>query len=393
MKHLYFLILFTLPFYIIGKDPYPKNPNIDIINYSFELQFNDTNDIIQGNANINLHIKPTEENVRLDLTSKNQEGRGMEVHSVLFNGKEIPYSHINNVLNISVKNISFSISDIISIKYSGVPITGLIIGDNMHGDRTFFSDNWPNKARNWLPLVDHPYDKATSDFIIFAPNHYQVISNGLLVEETNVNKEIKKTHWRQSVPISCWLYAVGVAEFAVDYVDYFVVNVSSPNTPNLRELQKAEPLLKILNKLQQLNSKKIKRKPILLKISPDISFEQLDSVIDTVNKSKIDGIIATNTTISRDNLSYEKNKIDNLGNGGVSGKPLSQKSNEIIRYIRKNTRKGFVIIGVGGILNGDDALEKIRAGADLLQIYTGFIYKGPSLIKNISKKIVDYENN
>ena len=87
--------------------------------------------------------------------------------------------------------------------------------------RTFFSDNWPNKARNWLPLVDHRYDKATSDFIIFAPNHYQVISNGLLVEETNVNKEIKKTHWRQSVPISCWLYAVGVAEFAVDYVDYF----------------------------------------------------------------------------------------------------------------------------------------------------------------------------
>ena len=178
-----------------------------------------------------------------------------------------------------------------------------------------------------------------------------------------------------------------------DYVDYFVVNVSSPNTPNLRELQKAEPLLKILNKLQQLNSKKIKRKPILVKISPDISFEQLDSLIDTVNKSKIDGIIATNTTISRDNLNYEKNKIDNLGNGGISGKPLTQKSNEIIRYIRKNTRKGFVIIGVGGILNGDDALEKIRAGADLLQIYTGFIYKGPSLIKNISKKIVDYENN
>ena len=221
MKYLYFLLLFILPLYVMAKDPYPKNPNIDIINYSFELRFNDTNDIIQGNANINLHIKPSEDNVRLDLTSINKEGRGMEVHSVLFNGKQIPYSHKENVLNISVKGISFSISDIISIKYSGVPITGLIIGDNMHGDRTFFSDNWPNKARNWLPLVDHPYDKATSDFIIFAPNHYQVISNGLLVEETNVNKEIKKTHWRQSIPISCWLYAVGVAEFAVDYVDYF----------------------------------------------------------------------------------------------------------------------------------------------------------------------------
>ena len=210
-----------MPLFLVAQDPYPKNPNIDIINYSFELHLNDTNDIIKGLADINIHIKPTEENVRLDLISKNQEGRGMEIQSVLFNGKEIPYSHSNNVLNISVKGISFSMSDIISVKYSGIPITGLIIGDNMHGDRTFFSDNWPNKARNWLPLVDHPYDKATSDFIIFAPNHYQVISNGLLVEETNVNKEIKKTHWRQSIPISCWLYAVGVAEFAIDYVDYF----------------------------------------------------------------------------------------------------------------------------------------------------------------------------
>ncbi len=143
MKYLYFLLLFILPLYVMAKDPYPKNPNIDIINYSFELRFNDTNDIIQGNANINLHIKPSEDNVRLDLTSINKEGRGMEVHSVLFNGKQIPYSHKENVLNISVKGISFSISDIISIKYSGVPITGLIIGDNMHGDRTFFSDNLP----------------------------------------------------------------------------------------------------------------------------------------------------------------------------------------------------------------------------------------------------------
>ena len=137
----------------MAKDPYPKNPNIDIINYSFELHFNDANDIIKGHADINLHIKPSEENVRLDLISKNQDGRGMEVQSVLFNGKEIPYSHSNNELNISVKGITFSVSDIISVKYSGIPITGLIIGDNMHGDRTFFSDNWPNKARNWLPLV------------------------------------------------------------------------------------------------------------------------------------------------------------------------------------------------------------------------------------------------
>ena len=206
---------------VYSKDPYPKNPNIDILNYSFELHLNDSTDIIYGTANINLHIEPSENNVRLDLISANSDGNGMVVHSVLFNGNMVPYTHKNNEINISTDGLKYSIYDIITIEYSGIPITGLIIGDNMHGDRTFFSDNWPNKARNWLPLVDHPYDKSTSEFIVFAPNHYQVISNGLLVEETNVNKDIKKTHWKQSVPISCWLYALGVAEFAIDYVDYF----------------------------------------------------------------------------------------------------------------------------------------------------------------------------
>ena len=216
---LIFLFFFTLN--LFSKDPYPKNPNIDILNYSFELHLNDSTDIIYGTANIKLSIKPNEDNVRFDLISKNKEGKGMSVEDILFNGKEIPYSHVDNVINIDTRGIVYSISDMITVKYEGIPITGLIIGPNMHGDRTFFSDNWPNKARNWLPLVDHPYDKSTTDFIIIAPNHYQVISNGLLVEETNINKNLKKTHWRQSVPISCWLYAIGVAEFAVDYVDYF----------------------------------------------------------------------------------------------------------------------------------------------------------------------------
>ena len=216
---LIFLFFFTLN--LFSKDPYPKNPNIDILNYSFELHLNDSSDIIYGTANIKLSIRPNEDNVRLDLISKNKEGRGMSVESILFNGKEIPYTHVDNVINIDTRGIVYSISDMITVKYEGIPVTGLIIGPNMHGDRTFFSDNWPNKARNWLPLVDHPYDKSTTDFIVIAPNHYQVISNGLLVEETNINKDLKKTHWRQSVPISCWLYAIGVAEFAVDYVDYF----------------------------------------------------------------------------------------------------------------------------------------------------------------------------
>ena len=216
---LIFFLLFTVN--LFSKDPYPKNPNIDILNYSFELHLNDTTDIIYGTANIKLSIKPNEDNVRFDLISKNKDKKGMSVENILFNGKEVPYTHVDNVINIDTKGMSYTISDMITIKYKGIPITGLVIGPNMHGDRTFFSDNWPNKARNWLPLVDHPYDKSTSDFIVITPNHYQVISNGLLVEETNINKELKKTHWRQSVPISCWLYAIGVAEFAVDYVDYF----------------------------------------------------------------------------------------------------------------------------------------------------------------------------
>ena len=221
MKHIYFFLFSFLPYTILAKDPYPKNPNIDILNYKFEIHLNDTSDIIYGSADIALNIKDSEDRVRLDLISQGKDGMGMEVKKVTFNGSEVSYSHDNDVLLIETGAFEYTSRDIINVVYSGMPITGLIIGPNMHGDRTFFSDNWPNKARNWLPLVDHPYDKSTAEFVVIAPNHYQVISNGLLVEETNLNKELKKTHWKQSVPISCWLYALGVAEFAVDYVDYF----------------------------------------------------------------------------------------------------------------------------------------------------------------------------
>ena len=221
MRQISFLFFLFSSFTLIAKDPYPKNPNIDILNYKFHLNLNDTTDIIHGSALITLSIKESEPRVRLDLVSQDQKGKGMKVHGVTFNGKEVAYTHRDNVLLIETGGLGYSSSDNINVEYSGDPITGLIIGPNMHGDRTFFSDNWPNKARNWLPLVDHPYDKSTAEFIVVAPNHYQVISNGLLVEETNLNKNFKKTHWKQSVPISCWLYALGVAEFAIDYVDYF----------------------------------------------------------------------------------------------------------------------------------------------------------------------------
>ncbi|WP_138434355.1 quinone-dependent dihydroorotate dehydrogenase [Winogradskyella algicola] len=169
-----------------------------------------------------------------------------------------------------------------------------------------------------------------------------------------------------------------------DYVDYFVVNVSSPNTPNLRALQDKEPLTELLKALQVLNFQKPKSKPILLKIAPDLTNEQLDDIIDIVKITKIDGVIATNTTISRDGLeSSNKSEV-----GGMSGKPLKTRSTEVIKYLSDKSNKAFPIIGVGGIHTAEDALEKIEAGADLVQLYTGFIYEGPKLITSINKALL-----
>lgn len=175
-----------------------------------------------------------------------------------------------------------------------------------------------------------------------------------------------------------------------DLVDYFVVNVSSPNTPNLRDLQDKKPLTDILNHLQTINHAKHKRKPILLKIAPDLTNSQLDDIIDIVSITKIDGIIATNTTIDRAGLDYSKEELDQIGMGGLSGKPLLKKSTEVIHYLKSKSNNAFPVIGVGGIHSPDDAIEKLKAGADLIQLYTGFIYEGPGLIKNINKKIIEF---
>lgn len=173
------------------------------------------------------------------------------------------------------------------------------------------------------------------------------------------------------------------------YVDYFVVNVSSPNTPNLRALQDKEPLTKLLLTLMEENSKTGTMKPILLKIAPDLSNDQLQDIIDIVSDTKIDGVIATNTTISREGLrSDQKNET-----GGLSGKPLTHRSTEVIRFLAEKSNKAFPIIGVGGIHSGKDALDKIEAGADLVQLYTGFIYEGPNLIKQINKAILKKEGS
>ena len=173
--------------------------------------------------------------------------------------------------------------------------------------------------------------------------------------------------------------------YLFDFVDYFVVNVSSPNTPNLRELQNTNFLRVILDSLNKENLKKSKTKPILIKISPDLSKENLLEIVDLAISLKIDGIIATNTTINRDNLT-SKNINES---GGLSGKPLANKSNEVIRFISDKSNGKIPIIGVGGIHSAKDAIDKIKAGADLVQIYTGFIYEGPSLIKSINKALVE----
>ena len=173
--------------------------------------------------------------------------------------------------------------------------------------------------------------------------------------------------------------------YLFDFVDYFVINVSSPNKPNLRELQNTNFLRVILDSLNKENLKKSKTKPILIKISPDLSKENLLEIVDLAISLKIDGIIATNTTINRDNLT-SKNINES---GGLSGKPLANKSNEVIRFISDKSNGKIPIIGVGGIHSAKDAIDKIKAGADLVQIYTGFIYEGPSLIKSINKALVE----
>lgn len=172
------------------------------------------------------------------------------------------------------------------------------------------------------------------------------------------------------------------------YVDYFVVNVSSPNTPNLRELQEKEPLTNLLQTLKDENGKKDIQRPILLKIAPDLTNEQLDDIIDIIQTVQIDGIIATNTTIDRSQLKTSKEKVEAIGAGGVSGKPVKIRSTEVIRYIANKSNHQIPIIGVGGIHSAEDAIEKLDAGASLVQIYTGFIYEGPGLIKRINKAIL-----
>ena len=174
------------------------------------------------------------------------------------------------------------------------------------------------------------------------------------------------------------------------YVDYFVVNVSSPNTPNLRDLQEKEPLKKLLMAVKKANLNKNSPKPILLKIAPDLTVGQLDDIVEIVLETKIDGVIATNTTIDRSLLTTDAGQVQAIGAGGVSGKVLAKRSTEVIRFLVKQSNNAFPIIGVGGIFSAQDAIDKLEAGASLVQIYTGMIYEGPALVKKINKGLAKY---
>ncbi|PJJ48808.1 quinone-dependent dihydroorotate dehydrogenase [Hymenobacter chitinivorans] len=177
-------------------------------------------------------------------------------------------------------------------------------------------------------------------------------------------------------------------ETLFDTVDYFVVNVSSPNTPNLRQLQEKEPLIRLLQQVQEANFAKTRPKPLLLKIAPDLTDGQLDDILTIATETKLSGLVATNTTIARDALQTPAGQLASIGAGGLSGRPLRQRATEVIRYLHQRSGGTLPIIGVGGIASAADALEKIRAGAALVQLYTGFIYEGPALVKRINQALV-----
>jgi aminopeptidase N len=208
-----------------NADTYPKNAKVDVLNYIFRISLSDATDKINCEVTVDVkYVGAGVEVLRLDLINATAalQNKGMHVSSVVSDGKPISYTHENDELKINLTAPSqINERRQFTITYSGIPATGLKIANNKYGDRTFFSDNWPNLGRNWLAMVDHPYDKATCEFIVTAPALYQVVSNGLKVEESDVANGNRITHWKQSVPIASWLYVLGVARFAVQYVDQF----------------------------------------------------------------------------------------------------------------------------------------------------------------------------
>ncbi|MFA9205730.1 MAG: M1 family aminopeptidase [Burkholderiaceae bacterium] len=217
-------ILIVSP-YISKADTYPINKNIDVKHYVFNLSLSDADNEITGTTLVTVSFKEAGmKNFRLDFINKTtaRQNKGMVVDAVSINNTAVNYTHENDELIISLPTPSTKNQTItFTIQYHGIPFDGLRIGATKLGDRSFFNENWPNRGRHWLPIVDHPHDKATSEFIVKAPSHYKVVSNGLLMEESELGNSTRLTHWKQSVPVSSWLFVLGVADFAVKYVDEF----------------------------------------------------------------------------------------------------------------------------------------------------------------------------
>jgi aminopeptidase N len=207
------------------KDAYPRNPGVDVLHYAFELTLSDQTDAIEGRTTIDARfVTPGQSELRLDLVkaSERSGGKGMTVQAVTLGGEPLPFRHERDQLFIAMPHPSAAMERVrVTVSYRGIPAAGLKIAPNKHGDRAFFSDNWSSKVRNWLPTVDHPSDKATSEMIVTAPAHYQVVSNGVLVERTSRGDGTTLTHWKNSVPIAPWLFMLGVADFAMQQVEQF----------------------------------------------------------------------------------------------------------------------------------------------------------------------------
>ncbi len=201
---------------ITAKDGYRRNPDIDVINYTFSVSLSDTSDMISGRSVITINFRQTAASIEFDLKNLEADGKGMIVDSVLFSNEEIGWDHIGNKITIiPARPVSKDVTGKLTIVYHGIPSDGLIISNNKFKDRTFFSDHWPNRASNYLPCIDHPYDKATVDFMIYAPSHYEVVASGYIVEESHRGGDMKLTHWREDIPIPVKVMAFGAARFDI----------------------------------------------------------------------------------------------------------------------------------------------------------------------------------
>ncbi|HBC78339.1 MAG TPA: peptidase M1 [Bacteroidales bacterium] len=208
------IILFNFSVPLKAEDGYKRNPLIDVINYTFRISLSDISDTIYGEASASLNFMGKISDMEFDLKSLRPDGKGMIVDSVVFSGERIKWTHSENTLRIFIgKELASGNSGILKVAYHGIPADGLIISKNKFGNRSFFSDNWPDRAGNYLPCIDHPYDKATVEFIIIAPSHYEVVANGYLVEESHLAGEMKLTRWKEDVPLATKVMAFGAAEF------------------------------------------------------------------------------------------------------------------------------------------------------------------------------------